>query len=299
MYFKEFPVVPYPFYIGDTRSYAIARNVLRRVAFSDRINSQSAFIEYDIKDGERPEHIANRVYGNANHHWIILLANNIIDPYQGWYKSQMAMEQYIQKKYSGTAVYFSGRGATYDFVYNTAFASGCTLSQNSNSQAITGYRETFCEFTVGSPVFTVGNAEVQLPSGSTTGIYIQKVLPSYQGLHHFAVARPTTGDGSNGSQENPFVDPLNKQSADYEDLGTVVGTQISPSVIGGATGATVAFWETYIGGYMGISGDEINAYAVSNYVYENDENESKRTIKVLAPAYMEQAIKELKNALGV
>jgi hypothetical protein len=173
------------------------------------------------------------------------------------------------------------------------------LSQNSNSQAITGYRETFCEFTVGSPVFTVGNAEVQLPSGSTTGIYIQKILPSYQGLHHFAIARPTTGDGSNGSQENPFVDPLNKQSADYEDLGTVVGIQISPSVIGGATGATVAFWETYIGGYMGVSGDEINTYAVSNYVYENDENESKRTIKVLAPAYMEQAIKELKNALGV
>jgi hypothetical protein len=50
---------------------------------------------------------------------------------------------------------------------------------------------------------------------------------------------------------------------------------------------------------MGVSGDEINTYAVSNYVYENDENESKRTIKVLAPAYMEQAIKELKNALGV
>ena len=70
-------------------------------------------------------------------------------------------------------------------------------------------------------------------------------------------------------------------------------------MIGGATGATVAFWETYIGGYMGVSGDEINTYAVSNYVYENDENESKRTIKVLAPAYMEQAIKELKNALGV
>ena len=45
MYFKEFPVVPYPFYIGNTRSYAIARNVLRRVAFSDRINNQSALIE--------------------------------------------------------------------------------------------------------------------------------------------------------------------------------------------------------------------------------------------------------------
>lgn len=298
MYFKEFPVLPYPYYIGDKKAYAIARNVLRRVAFSDRMNNKSAFIQYDVKDGERPEQIANRVYGNPHHHWIILIANNIIDPYHGWYKSQTAMEQYIQKKYTGVLLYFTDRNS--GFTYNSEFFSGCTLSQNGKEESITDYRDTFCELKVETPKFSEGDAVVEIPSGSTVGIRLQKILPAYLGVNRFSVERPSgTVDGSNGAQESPTVDPLCYQSADYEGYETVLGTRIQPSGINGATGATVEFWQTYIGRYMGVSGDEINAYAVSNHTYEQSENEKKRTINVLAPAFLQQAIKELKAALGV
>ena len=104
MYFSDFPLVRYPYYIGDTKEYALARNVLRRVSFSDQINSAAAFVEYSVKDGETAEDIANRIYGNSGYHWIILLANNVIDPYHGWYMSQNTIEQYINKKYSGVCV---------------------------------------------------------------------------------------------------------------------------------------------------------------------------------------------------
>jgi hypothetical protein len=297
MYFKDFPVLPYPFYIGDQRSYAIARNVLRRVGFTDRINERAAFIEYDIKDGERPEHIANRIYGNPQYHWIILLANNIIDPYHGWYKPQTVMENYIQRVYNSIAVYFTDRNDK--FAYDSAFESGCTLSQSGILSSITKYRDTFCEFSVADPSFIEGNAEVQKPNGTTAGIKIQRVLPSYIGVHHFTVERPTDADGSNGAQEFPIVDPLTKQSPDYEETGTVVGTRIPVSLVGGVTGATVEFWETFIGRYMGVSGSEVNTYAISNFKYEQDENEKKRTIKILAPQFLSQALKELKIALGV
>jgi hypothetical protein len=298
MFFKEFPVVPYPFYLGDNRQYAIARNLLRRVAFSNRINEEVAFTLYDIKDGERPEHIANRLYGNANYHWIILLANDIVDPYYGWYMSQSVLEQYIQKRYSGIALYFTDSSG--NFVYDTEFASGCTLEQNGISQPIKFHRDTFCEFVVESPVFGIGSAIVHKPSGSTAGIYIQKTLPYYQGVNYFRLERPTgDAEGASGAQEYPVVDPISKQTADYEEYAAVLGNKYPPVGIGGATGATVEFWETYIGKYMGVSGDEINLYSVSNYTYEHDKNEKKRTIRVLNPAFLKQAMKELKAAMGV
>lgn len=298
MFFKEFPVVPYPFYLGDKRQYALARNVLRRVAFSDRINNQVAFTYYDIKDGERPEQIANRLYGNANYHWLILLANDIVDPYYGWYLSQSTLEQYIQQKYSGLVLYFTD--STGGFTANSDFFSGCTLEQNGKQQSIKNYRDTFCEFVVEAPVFGIGSAVVHRPSGATSSVYIQKTLPYYQGVHHFQIERPSDGTtGASGAQQYPVVDPISKQTSDYEEYTPVLGMGVPPVGIGGLTGAVVQFWETYIGKYIGVSGDEVNQYSVSNYVYEHDFNESKRTIRVLNPAFLKQAENELKAAMGV
>ena len=298
MYFQDFPVVPYPYYIGDDRKYALARNIIRRVALSEEINNTAAFIEYSVQDGERPEDIAQRVYGDSNHHWIILLTNNIVDPYHGWYKSQTTIEQYIQKRYSGEMIYFSdgSQGFTYDFTYS----DGCLLTQGGNSEPITSYRETFCELGVQTPKFSVGAAAITLPSGVTTGIHIRKVVSAYLGVNHFSIDRPTgTVDGSNGALETPIVDPLAYQSSDYEGYGAVVGSRLPATTRGGATGATVEFWQTYIGKYMGVSGSEVTDYATSNYQYETDSNESKRTIKILSPVFLKQALKELKSVLGV
>lgn len=298
MYFREFPVVPYPFYLGDKRQYAIARNVLRRVAFSDRINRDVAFTFYEIKDGERPEHIANRLYGNSTYHWLVLLANDITDPYYGWYMSQSVLEQYIQKRYSGVALYFTDSSG--GFTYDAAFASGCTLEQNGKRESVKYHRDTFCEFVVEAAVFGIGSAIVHKPNGTTAGIYIQKVLPYFQGVNHFRLERPKgTAEGACGAQEFPMVNPISLQTADYEENSPVLGTRIPPSSIGGATGATVEFWQTYIANYMGISGDENNTYAVSNNTYEQSVNDSRRTIRVLNPAFLNQAMKELKAALGV
>ena len=40
------------------------------------------FDYYDVKDGETPEMIAHKYYGDVNLHWIVLIANDIIDYYK-------------------------------------------------------------------------------------------------------------------------------------------------------------------------------------------------------------------------
>ena len=155
MYFKNFPVFSYPYKFGNETKTVLARNIVRRVALSQESKSAyGAFIEYHVKDGERPEHIADRVYGNPEDHWILLLCNDIMDPYHDWYKSSTAMEEYISKKYGTFSVFFTSSGDA--FVYNTNLFSGSTLSQNGVSSAILEYHPILCKMVVSSSSFSEG-----------------------------------------------------------------------------------------------------------------------------------------------
>ena len=186
------------------------------------------------------------------------------------------------------------------FTYSSQFYTGCTLGQGNLLSSITNYRDTFCEFTVSNPSFVSGAATVYTPSGTTFGVQIRRSLPTDRGVNYFRLQRPTgSSEGASGAQEYPVVDPLSKQSADYEEYTAVLGNAMPATIIGGASGATVAFWETYIGKYMGISGSAINDYAVTNYKYEQEKNDSHRKIKLISPAFIETIIAELKAVTAV
>jgi hypothetical protein len=299
-YFSKFPLVKYPIKDGAVFRVVFARNLLRRIALSeDMKSSDSAFLEYDIKDGERPEQIAEKVYGDPTFHWIILLTNDVIDPYHGWYKSSAAMEEYIQKKHGGYSVFFTNIDD--GFLYRSDFVSGCTLSQGSSVSSINEYNSTLCRFSVDGTGFGEGFASVGLSGGSTQVIKIHRVDPAYTSVHHFEATRPTADNSAN---EKVTLDPLSQQTTSYSVVGGVVGaTQdeypSSTQGIGYVGTGVVSMWETYIGRYMGISGSQVNTYAVSNYLYEMNENEKKRTIKILHPRFKREAVQELESLLRV
>jgi hypothetical protein len=303
MYFSKFPIVSYPSNITDEKKYVLARNIIRRIGFSEDTKSASgAFLEYSVKDGERPEHIADRVYGNPEEHWVVLLSNEIIDPYHGWYKSGSVIEEYINKKYSGYSVFFTNTGNT--FSYNTNLFSGCTLTQSGNSSSITEYHPTLCKLIVASPSFSNGTATIGLSGGGNLTIKIQRILPSYTAVHHFEIQGPTADGHKIGALDTPTVDPLSKQTNQYNqysDLG-MVGSPPPETGIRQTTtpsGSNIELWETYIGKYMGISGSAVNTYAVSNFTYENTVNDSKRLIRVLHPRYLDTVKRELESLLRV
>lgn len=78
MYFKDFPKFLYDFKYGttDETKTSVVTDITRNIRFRrDVLANIAVFDEYDIKDGETPEIIAEKVYGNPNYHWIIMLAN--------------------------------------------------------------------------------------------------------------------------------------------------------------------------------------------------------------------------------
>ena len=86
--------------IAGNDNYKLLPNILRRVKLRSGIRSGAfLFDNYDVFDGERPEDIAFKYYGDPEYHWIILMTNNITDRYYQWPLSQPQFQEYLKDKY--------------------------------------------------------------------------------------------------------------------------------------------------------------------------------------------------------
>ena len=99
MYFEKFPVIPYD--SEGTYNFKDVTNLLRRVALRANVRTNTLLYEtYDVRDGETPESIADKLYGDTNLHYIVMLVNNITDRYHGWPMNGAQFLQYVNDKYS-------------------------------------------------------------------------------------------------------------------------------------------------------------------------------------------------------
>ncbi len=100
MYFDDnFPVIPYDS-VGNYK-FKDVTNLLRRVALRTKVKTSTLLYDtYDVKNGETPESLADKLYGDSEYHWIILLVNDITDRYHEWPMSEIQFSQYLKDKYS-------------------------------------------------------------------------------------------------------------------------------------------------------------------------------------------------------
>ena len=98
MYFDRFPKGSY--ILPGTKTFKLVSDLFRRVKIRDKIkNEASIYTEYFVSSGERPEHIAQKHFGNPELHWVVLITNNIADALYDWPMSFSAFEEYIADKY--------------------------------------------------------------------------------------------------------------------------------------------------------------------------------------------------------
>ena len=98
MYFGQFPKMVYD--IKGDNNYKVVPNIFRRIKVKNKMRDTVPLLDkYAVQDGETPESLAYKVYGNASYHWIILLLNNIQNRYYDWPLSNIAFNAYINEKY--------------------------------------------------------------------------------------------------------------------------------------------------------------------------------------------------------
>jgi hypothetical protein len=99
MYFKSFPYTYYS--LDDASTVQVVTNITTRIALSEEVkNNLGLYDEYDIKDGETPELLADKFYGNPEQHWLILHYNEIIDPRFDWPLDTNNLNRYVASKYA-------------------------------------------------------------------------------------------------------------------------------------------------------------------------------------------------------
>ena len=98
MYFSQFPAIVYDS-VGNG-DYKVVTHLLKRVALRSKAKSVSGLYDtYDVRNGETPEMIAHKYYGEADYHWVILLVNNITDRYHQWPMNNRQFLAHLAERY--------------------------------------------------------------------------------------------------------------------------------------------------------------------------------------------------------
>ena len=99
MYFGSFPLIVYDS-VGDG-NFKIVTNLLKRVAMRSKVKANTLIFDtYDVKEGETPEMIADKLYNDPELHWVILYINNITDRYHQWPMNFAQFNSFLNEKYS-------------------------------------------------------------------------------------------------------------------------------------------------------------------------------------------------------
>ena len=97
-YFSKFPLMTYD--IKGNKVRKLLPDILRRVKLRASIKSGGMlFDKYDVKEGEKPEDVAFKWFGDAELHWVILMTNNVTDRYYDWPMNQVQFAEFLTDKY--------------------------------------------------------------------------------------------------------------------------------------------------------------------------------------------------------
>ena len=106
-YFRNIPDFEYVNRTKDGQfisNYTQVKNFFKKGKIrEDLFQDLTVFEKYSILGDDRPDNVANEIYGDPTLDWVVLLSNNIVNIYNEWPLSQQAFEAYVLDKYKTLA----------------------------------------------------------------------------------------------------------------------------------------------------------------------------------------------------
>ena len=96
--FENFPELQYT--LPDGKIVTIKDFFRKATVEQDAVNSVVDYTYYELLDGERPDVVAAKLYGDSDLHWTLFLVNDWSNYYE-WHKDQETFSNYLTEKYPG------------------------------------------------------------------------------------------------------------------------------------------------------------------------------------------------------
>ena len=106
-YFEELPNISYPSLLrgrNKIEDRVVVKNIFKRSKLRTDVNQAiTAFNYYTIKEGMRPDMIAQELYGDPELDWVVLTSNNITNIRDQWPLNHNDLHEYMLEKYGSEA----------------------------------------------------------------------------------------------------------------------------------------------------------------------------------------------------
>jgi hypothetical protein len=169
LYFDTLPKIVT---VDNNNNPVIATNLLSRASIIQNLLVNPAlFYTYDIQDGDTPEIVASKYYGDPYRYWLVLFSNQILDPQWQWPLSSVQFESYMEDKYGALA---AGNNQTMVAYTQTIVQEYRKIYTSYDS---TTANTTTINYTIDQNTYTnliTGTQTVNLPSGASCTITIEK-----------------------------------------------------------------------------------------------------------------------------
>jgi len=196
--YKNFPTIQYTL---NTGKVVTIKDFFRKASIEkSAVDSVIEYQYYEILDGERPDIIASKLYGDGDLHWTFFLVNDF-DNYYDWHMDMETFTTYMADKYQGqnlVATTTTDIVKTVDGV-TTKFLLGETATSNVGGKSvdIVDINPIHKRLSVIGDTLVAG--EIVTGSSSGASFTIASVTEHQDGVHHYVDSkthmRTFGGDG--------------------------------------------------------------------------------------------------------
>lgn len=141
---KYFDALPKILTSDNNNNVIILTNLLSRASIiSSLLTDPLLFYSYDIQEGDTPEIVAHKYYDDSYRYWIVLMANQLLDPQWDWPLSGNNFNNYIMDKYPtidpyGTIHHYEKIITQLDVTTNITTTNKVIIDLNGYNNTVTG-----------------------------------------------------------------------------------------------------------------------------------------------------------------
>ena len=291
-YFKQVPNLEYVNRTKgnkDISNYITVKNLFKRGKIRpDIFGNVSYFTKYKVIGDDRPDNIANEIYGNPNLDWVVLLSNNIQNIQTEWPLPQTSLDEFLLEKYG-----------SYEKLNDTHHYETVEIKNSKGGVLLPGGLETPNKWKTNGNYIQVINTKITQISGTESKI---ATVTMNNGIRNLKVGSEVLIQGVSEDTYNgrfPVTEVLSVGDVvirfkyvlpSIPEKKTIInysgGEEVIFTVLGSVGTGNAYYYEYYDdNAYHTIPAANMTK-AVTNYEYEIKKEDDKRNIFTLKPEYL-------------